>query len=726
MGNPLNDVSPLANFYAPPNDVDPARLQGPADELLRVMMARLDGASSRTLLPARVDGRTRWYGIAPSAREARLLLEEMRSWLGPPLSRGPRSIERSTDAVDTAASLVSPSSMVLRVDITTGWHTAARENVSSLLDVWTLTPERGLDLPRPVGRVLRQFYESLLAADRSAAETALDEIRARALLTPTNVRFLRVELLSTLGSPVEIRDDPSLRGISLLSRPPAVTDRLATAADALLVAPALARGADSAEWTLVAQQLEEAWPGLVTHPSQVTSVAGARCLALAEILASEPRHHVLASLADDWSDDDVVGVLAEKYQPPGQSKVQPHVGALELYHAGEYELALTTIEADAPDRRTAAVALAAAVNLGDSGSATRALTLVERLATEDREQLLEQAVERVFHEQLLGRTADARVPDGWLTWLTEDWPDRPDLLSDWASSWDRSPHELTRSAQDIATELLDALNDGRRSRVRNGLPVFTEWLLGPGDLDPGAVSLATTVLDIMLSSEPGRIERQAALLLLDEVFAAGCSSAEYSEVLDAISRQLHEIGPRDAAWLAQCLDLILLSASPKPATKAAVLSTSFALVQSWGDRVDRTEEVLLKHVFHDAGMEIPDRSGRPDEEPSNGGPTKSFRSVGIYSLLEPAARIAARWITETWPGVQVKLSHDHVNSRALESIVQSSDVMLVQTSRAKHAATHAIETASTSPSTVVLVHGRGATSLLRALLLWSRSGFAQP
>ena len=130
-----------------------------------------------------------------------------------------------------------------------------------------------MDQPRPVGRVLRQFYESLLAADRVLAEIALDEIRSRSLLNSTNIRFFRVELLAELGSPQEILDDPALRGISLLPRPQAVTERLAAAADALLVESALARDDLPTDWKQVAAALEDAWPGLVTQHEQATALA---------------------------------------------------------------------------------------------------------------------------------------------------------------------------------------------------------------------------------------------------------------------------------------------------------------------------------------------------------------------------------------------------------------------------------------------------------------------
>ena len=69
----------------------------------------------------------------------------------------------------------------------------------------------------------------------------------------------------------------------------------------------------------------------------------------------------------------------------------------------------------------------------------------------------------------------------------------------------------------------------------------------------------------------------------------------------------------------------------------------------------------------------------------------------------------------------MRLSHAHSNNSKLDGLVRSSDVILMQTSHAKHAATIAIER-SIEPSRLVRVNGRGATSLFRGLLEWATAG----
>jgi hypothetical protein len=700
-------------FYSPPNEVDPSRLPGDVTDLLNRLRTRLESPGARTVLPARVGGVTRWYGLAPSQREARLLREDLRCWLGPPLAISQVEVATTaTDPIDLAARQLVRAGAVIRVDIAAGWVMQARNNIELLTQVWALAPERGIDQPRPVGRVLRQFYESLLGDDRPLAQAALDELKARALLSATNLRFLRVELLSALGTPQELRDDLSLRGISLLARPPAVTERLAEAANALFIVPALANSG-SGDWRDVAKQLDEAWPTLVTHSHHITTQATARCFALGQLLIETHDQPHLSQLAERFPDDPVIKAAVAVSGPPS-APAQPAT-VLGLYNDGAYDAALALAESEPPNRSTAAIALFAAINLADSAAAVRALAVVERLPGVEREDLLSTAVERSFYKALRARTSDAHVPADWLDWLNGDWPDRPDLLADWSRQWSRSSGDVEAMADPIAEALLDALNDSRRARVRNGIPVLVEWIIQDG-IPPAGVALATTIFDILLSSEPGKTERQAALSLLDEVLAAGCTSQEYGELLRAIDTQLPIIGPRDSGWLAQSVDLLLISACPDALGRDALVARAAALAQSWVDRLDPHEVLVLGLLFRPAGLEFPMPAEAATGERKARRP---FRSVGLYSLLENATRVVSAWIRARWEGVDVRISSGAVNSASLTALVKGVDVMLVQTSRAKHAATDAITAAIDDPTRLVLVHGRGATALMRALLEWS-------
>ena len=720
----MNDRDPrVRTFFELPNQVDVDSLEGETAELIRVLLSHL-AEGKRTLLPARVDGTTRWYGIAGSDRDGRLLNEEMASWLGPPLCDGPSTVERPEDAVDERAALLTEGGILLRTLVTAGWQREARQNVRSLVDTWALTPERAPDSPRPVGRVLRHFYEAIAARDRASATDALEEIRAGGLLSATNTRFLRVELLGRLGTPEELRNDPRLADISRLRRPPAVTDYLARAADVLYI-PAAAEESGADFWRSIASEVEGAWPGLLAHPSQVRSVHGARCLALTELLAESPRRAVIDFLRSDWDQDaQVAGIVAalesaaervpeEAEGPDGISAVLGHC------RRGDLELALDAAERVEPDRSVATAVMHAALNLGSAGAAARAVALVDRLPAADRDELLARAVEGAFYRQLVERNQGTRVPEGWMDWLRGEWPDRPDLLNDWSSTWESLTIAADEAADALTGELLDALHDNRRGRVRNGLPALVRWLVADGGLRPSFIPLAVTIFDIMLGSDPGRAERRAALDLFGEILMTGCSADEYRTAMSALSDQLVSLGPREANWLAETLDVQLFSTVPNAQLRDELFAEALAVAVQWFGRIEATEAILLGKLFKDAGLDFDaSPTDRPSVQPTRG--AKAFERVGIYSLSESAAKNAARWIRDEWPNVDVRLSHAHSNNPELSNLVRNSDVVLMQTSHAKHAATNAIER-SVEPPRLVRVNGRGATSLFRGLLEWAAS-----
>jgi hypothetical protein len=565
--------------------------------------------------------------------------------------------------------------------------------------------------------VLRQFYEAVLTYDRSSAESALVELKARALLNATNLRFLRVELLTSLGSPQELRDDPLLRGISLLARPPAVTAHLASAAESLFITN-LSDAPEATNWMVVAGKLDDAWPSLVTQREQVTTLATAHCLALQELLNDDPRVDLLNEVGRLFPEDSVLQSILPSTRASPLSG--PPDTALGLYHAGDYSGALEAAESQNQGSATTFVALAAAVNMGDSASAIRALALVDALTPEYRDRTLGSAVERSFYNQLLARTSEARVPESWLDWLRGEWTDRPDLLMEWAGRWYRQD-SLDYNAEDLAVELLDALNDGRRGRVRNGLPVFIDWLVDDG-LPSSGVALATTIFDVLLSSEPGRVERQVSLILLEEVLLVGCTSQEYSEMIDAVARQFRLLGARDAPWLAECLDLFMQYSSPDVSRRDALVLDALGVATAWLDRLEPDDVFILRQVFADAALSF--ATGTPQVNLPNAPVDRELQQVGIYSLLESASQVAADRIRAMFPNAQVRTSSGHVNSETLAALVRGADVMLVQTSHAKHAATQAITAAALDPDRVVYVNGRGATAIVRELLAWVRGSTA--
>ncbi len=223
----------------------------------------------------------------------------------------------------------------------------------------------------------------------------------------------------------------------------------------------------------------------------------------------------------------------------------------------------------------------------------------------------------------------------------------------------------------------------------------------------------------MLGSDPGRAERRAILELLGEILLTGCTTDEYRSVVAALREQLVGLGAREVDWLTGVLDVLLLSAVPDVRLRDELFAQALTAAVSWYGRIEGVEAKILKKLFIEVGLDFnPPLTDHTDNEATRR--VKAFKRVGIYSLSESAAKNAGRWILDEWPGIEIRLSHAHTNTPDLDGLVRSSDVVLMQTSHAKHAATTAIERL-VEPSRLVRVNGRGATSLFRDLLNWVAS-----
>ena len=703
-------------FFSLPNEIQIEKLPADLRAFVDRAISRIDCAEAeRTVLPAKVGTELRWYGISHSASEGRQLREEMAAWLGSPVATSIELVPNdSKDQLDTNALRLAGSNgsvFVARVDAV--HREIARNGMRNLLDLWQISPTRIYAAPRPVGRVLRDFYSAILVRDRISADDILEEIRSRGLLSPTNCRFLLVELLGSLGVAEELQNDPRLSGISLLRRPPRVTETLAEAANELMLLPLHTKGNAVRE---IAITLEDCWPGLVTTPVQVRSVSSARCLAFVESIVDLPRLSVVSYLQENWGSDPLVAAVLGSLPSSAGTPIALS-DPLEYLRLGDLEGALTAAESKAPGVQVASYAILAAYELGLAEHAVRALAIVDALLPAEMSELCSRAVQARRVEQLRELSSEQQTARNWLEWLQA--PDkknvgRLDLLREWSTNVSPAIALTSNYIDSLLSELIDALNDDRRAIVRDAIPVIFESLTDSNGLRVEAVRMAIEIVDIMLASGAGAPERSLALEVVDQAFERGCTSTEYERLLGIISGHYGELGARSASFVADSLSLVLEASVLSIEGRARFIVSAFQAASAMLNHLSETDWTILSQVFAVAGSPFPE-----PEIPILSEIRAGVRSVGLYSLNESAVRRAADWISELFPDVKVKLSNDFVNSDRLVSLVQGVDLMIVQTSKATHAATNAIGTAAAGRTPVVHVAGRGTTAMLRAFLDWS-------
>jgi hypothetical protein len=94
----------------------------------------------------------------------------------------------------------------------------------------------------------------------------------------------------------------------------------------------------------------------------------------------------------------------------------------------------------------------------------------------------------------------------------------------------------------------------------------------------------------------------------------------------------------------------------------------------------------------------------------------SGKVIGIYTLTESSGLRAQRFLQNWLPGLDVRVSNDHVGTDHLRNIARQSDYLIVAAKSAKHAATDFIKAerpADKSP--LIYSSGKGSSSIMDAL-----------
>ena len=181
------------------------------------------------VLPRVLDtGRVQWYVLCANPRAARIAREEVRAFLGPTYSdfEG-RPTHLDPDDPVEAAVLNRYGNNAFRLDVSEReLFDTARERLRLLMRLRTERPVRPARRLRAVGRILRDFEYSLVAADAHRARTLIDELRSTNHLNATNLLFLEVRRLERISHWDAVLALPELDALVAMPRPRRVTEAL--------------------------------------------------------------------------------------------------------------------------------------------------------------------------------------------------------------------------------------------------------------------------------------------------------------------------------------------------------------------------------------------------------------------------------------------------------------------------------------------------------------------
>lgn len=686
-------------------------------------------------LPRVHDGGTHWYGFAPDQRRLEELTDLVRAGVGPTFS----DIDRSHGQLDLkdgfdrdVSALVDGLVIRFAVLPLQGVESRrAKESVRQVLlrmcELLDSRPPATLDLQRPVSHVLDDLDHSLASRDEELATRLIAELERFESLSASNILFLRIRLLRAFDRFQEILEHRDIAQLLDIRRPPGVTLAVLNAVYEVHLRIAFEAGANDdvrRQFQAEASRFSEAW----SAAPDPDSLGSAIVLALASTGREPPQSERLGRLRA-WvqvahphavaSFDQLVGHIAELL--PTAAKPQPSlVEATQLFLGGDPVGALSMLGQLERSLASVRLALIAADQVGSLDAAGIADAMFRGLPESDRARLSNSAPYQAARGRLevLLMHERGQPPRDWIEWvrrLAADpmWREAVDFARLGVEEWKAAPLGDLVSA---VTKLDDAASVSLRASAGHLLRAHPVQAA-----DAAGIELASyLVLLLSIAGQLSEAERLSFAVLIEAILESDAAPRLYGETLAAVQAAFHaNHSPYVCDWILEVLQILVDLPCPQDQLnqRMQIASEAFALLIPMSNALDTVMRATLSEIGGTLGISVPEGLTRPNKARSDDSEAFQWlrnRSVGIYSLMPGAARRAAVILRRLVPDITVTLNEDHVATRPLLDLASNSDVMVVVTGSAKHAATGAIATARRGRLTIEC-GSRGTSGLLRAL-----------
>lgn len=713
------------------NDIDVTLLPHNLRDSIEQWMRAAERGDAPAYLPRVREGRLWWYGAAPDERGRREMIEHLNAWIGPTYSdlASQRGRLDLTDAFDLRLDQ-SARGRWLRFEVLprTGSGSgdaklavrAALRRLSTLYDERPPSEFAGLRAP---AAVLDDMGHALAAADGDLAEALLAEIAESGDLDASNIAYLRLRVRASLSRWAEVLSDEALEDVLCMRRPPGVSRAVQRAVYEVHLTALDVTEQDQALLHEVDALLLRYGPLLASAPPAASRAEAVLQFAAALVRDGESKGGILQRLLDR-AEVIAPGLsrrlerMRDGLRPPVARVVvrEPLEEASTHYAQGD---AVGALEAALRSGSSVPAARLACLAAADIGTVEAARAALSALTPEAREAIRSSgAVGSHLLGVLDGLTAEG-APLSWEDWLTRltSVADRADAVG-WAHEhgehWSALPPErlndlLARASDEMLQVLgevaglflaahVDALTGERRALVAERLLAA----LATGGKTSAAVrAQVLQLIDVLLEAEASAELVVSALEWLGVLREAMASAATVDWQVDLLQS---------------------LSYHPVPAPAAPQRQEFFfgALSDLRRHRLglDRLSLVAVAAACESLGIELPDDIAHlaVDEgaETDGGLACVAGQRVLIYSLMESAARRAAETLRRLVPTVDVVTRADHVGGDALRDACVNSDVVVVVTAAAKHAATDFISRAR-GGGPLIFVNSKGASAILREL-----------
>ncbi|WP_163618048.1 protein DpdD [Microbacterium sp. B35-30] len=584
------------------------------------------------------------------------------------------------------------TTFVLRPDPATASPTyrALGRLVRSLHEI----PLRNPTPPRPIGRMLREFDLALAAGAVETSGRLLQEIEMLGGISHENVAFLQIRRMARLGRDTELLAHGSLPSVVYAEPPRLVREGVLGAwARVNLDPPVADEQIDDA-----VERIRGANPdvAMLVEPRLAASVDRDAVTAGGLVALARGDVDLITEFAsNDFVDDAVQRRLQEILgtKPAASAEQESRSDQMAPPQAEDAQISR-------PPQETEAIAGLAAEELAEHDAA--AVEVDDELGREgESAHEVEVAPDVEVHA--------APAINSWIDWARAIGPGVPVAISqDQAASW---PPVAT-----IDGVFADAIDDVDMMAT-DDLLLSIAFFLEADDFERPAPRSAEAFLRRYLLTERFAPADLAVICALLDVFLRGApSAARYREVLgDVRASSERWVAIATASRALDIADTVALGPTVDASARADFVTTLLSPLNQQKRRLDGTLRDLAALVTADVGLDF-DWSVPLLPESTEGGPDLSVAlRILLYSLDEGTLARVEKAIGQRWPAATVRTSSEKDGSPMLKQHARNSDLIVVATRRAAHAATGCIGDNAGS-ALVRYPDGAGSASMLRAVV----------
>ena len=578
-----------------------------------------------------------------------------------------------------------------------------------------MAPTTTLEVPQSTSRLISRFVDALNVGNRIAAENFLNVLKEEYRVDALNLSFLRVQLYAHFAEWNAILEMPEFASLCYARRPSKITIALL---DSLYQVYMRQDDHDDIEFERSrvrwATEVRQYVRPLLRLPIPEVVSAGALRLYAWECLTSEARRLDIEDAI--LAQKELLGPLTNRLVEAGRSG--SHVNSDSLN--------------DAEDNQSGSLAVAqqalAKSEVDDTlASIRQAFSRLAELDESARKELFLFEPFRAYWKNVESETGEESPPTNWNEWFQRlpnpafkssfsileravvEWPAYsivdPVAIHLFADDLNRVPYALPSN-----------------ERLADALPLLVGWISEDPQF-PRASMMPVyegLLLRLVLGSRRGSPIFESSSILIRALLTLGMSSATYGTLLDDCLDLLGSgLGVRNVYWISDILEETINNQAPDASKREAFWHQTYMRLYPLFAYLTPGQRVVVARLCVSLGWKVSDQllSSHGDALPEN----SQFKdrlnglSIAIYTLTESASRQAEQALLTIQPSIKVAISTDYGGTPSLKSMVQNSDIVVVATASAKHAATEFIQQMRPRNMPILYAAGRGFSSIVRAV-----------